>query len=703
MDKGTLEAIAKKLAGHHAKNELKAGYVFQALHVYDDDKGNVVYIRIRLKHPDGKKWIRPFHLCSKRKAWVLGEPKFNQNKLLYHLNNIVKNPHKDIWVVEGEQKVDRLECLGYLATTSGSSSSASTANWEILRDRNIIIWRDYDASGLSYAREVCSLLRPLNCRIKFIDVAQLHLPEKGDIIDWLEMNPGANQETLHGLPFLDDLPDDAAQQFEWLEPLPLTTAVLQNPYPLDALPSIIRDAVIEVQNYTKAPIALVAASALSAISLACQTYIDIKRDEKLCGPTGLFMVTIADSGERKSTCDNFFTKSIYEYEQKQADAAKPLFKDYNAKMAAWQAKGEGIKTEIRKLAGKGKDTKQLESSLIDLEHVKPEPPKVPRLIYSDVTPEALKSNLAMVWPSAGIISSEGGIVFGAHGMNKDTAMRNLSTYNQGWDGKGVPTDRRTSESFRAQEVRLTMAVQVQEVTIKEFTSRLGSLARGIGYFARVLFSWPESTQGQRFFTEAPEKWPHLAIFNQRITGILNSKPPIEQGVLTPNLMSLAPLAKLAWIKFHDAIEGELSQGGELCDVRDVASKLADNAARLAALFNFFEFGIDEDVSAESFDGASLIALWHLNEARRFFGELALSPVLINADRLESWLIGYCKKNNLRTVPTSIVLQTGPSCVRKASDMRLALHELQVLNRVRLNIDTTPNCIELNPALFKDEG
>jgi hypothetical protein len=57
----------------------------------------------------------------------------------------------------------------------------------------------------------------------------------------------------------------------------------------------IRDAIIEVKSYTKAPIPLVAASAIGAISLACQTYIDVKRDNKLFGPTGLFLVTIADS------------------------------------------------------------------------------------------------------------------------------------------------------------------------------------------------------------------------------------------------------------------------------------------------------------------------------------------------------------------------------------------------------------------------
>ena len=54
------------------------------------------------------------------------------------------------------------------------------------------------------------------------------------------------------------------------------------------------------------------------------------------------------------------------------------------------------------------------------------------------------------------------------------------------------------------------------------------------------------------------------------------------------MLSLTPEAKAAWVEYHDAIESELSSGGELYDVRDVASKSADNAARLAALFQMFE-------------------------------------------------------------------------------------------------------------------
>jgi len=491
---------------------------------------------------------------------------------------------------------------------------------------------------------------------------------------------------------------------EWPEPQPLIAdQIPREPYPLEALPETIRAAVLEVQNFTKAPIPLVAASALGAISLAGQTYVDIKRAENLCGPTSLFLINIADSGERKSTCDGYFTRALCNYEKESAENAKPLIYTYQGELEAWKSEVDGVKLKIKSQSGQGHDITDLRNRLIILESEKPQFIKVPRLIYGDVTPEALKHNMIEVWPSVGVISSEGGVVFGAHGMKKDSIMSNLATYNQGWDGKSIPTDRRTTTSLGTQEVRLTMAIQVQEATLKDFTSRLGTLARGTGYFARVLFSWPESTQGSRFFTEPPETWPYLDKFNKRITDILMQKSSIhEDGILKPKLLSLAPLAKLAWVRFHDGIEAELHSSGELYDVRDVASKAADNAARLAALFHLIEYGSDGDVEEDSFDGASLIVLWHLNESRRFFGELALPTELANAACLEEWLFAYCQRNQVNHVPTQIVAQFGPKGLRKIATIKSIVSELQRLGRARLNTDKKPNTIEINPALLNGD-
>lgn len=147
MDSNILRMEAKKLVGRYAKNELKEGFKPLALHIYDDAKGTVIYMRIRLKHSDGRKWIRAFHFCSDKNAWILGEPQFNHQKPLYHLGHIAKNPQRDVWIVEGAQKVDCLERLGCIATTSGGRASAATADWQPLCGREIIIWRDFDESA----------------------------------------------------------------------------------------------------------------------------------------------------------------------------------------------------------------------------------------------------------------------------------------------------------------------------------------------------------------------------------------------------------------------------------------------------------------------------------------------------------------------------------------------------------------------------
>ena len=107
---------------------------------------------------------------------------------------------------------------------------------------------------------------------------------------------------------------------DWDTPLPLGIQVASESYPIDAFPEVVRGAVEEVQAFTQAPLPLVASSALGALSLTGQAYVDVKRAEGLAGPTSLFLLTIADSGERKSTCDEFFTKPIREYERQQMEA-----------------------------------------------------------------------------------------------------------------------------------------------------------------------------------------------------------------------------------------------------------------------------------------------------------------------------------------------------------------------------------------------
>lgn len=488
----------------------------------------------------------------------------------------------------------------------------------------------------------------------------------------------------------------------WPEPLPLVDQVKPAPYPLDALPPIVLEAVKEVQTFTKAPVPLIAASALSALSLAAQAQVDIQRAEKLTGPASLFFLTIADSGERKSTCDKLFTQVIRDFQANQRIAAKPKLTDYQAEKGAWESIHSGIKDKLRQCVKKGEDTEIHEKDLREHEYHKPKPPKIPHLIFEDATSEALKWKLANEWPAGGIISSEAGIVLGSHGMGKDNLMRYLTTLNQLWDGSDIITERRTSESFTVENARLTIALQIQESTLRQFLSQSQGLPRGTGFLSRCLLSWPESTQGQRFFVEQPNHWPALEKFKQRLTHLLEQPVPFnDQGALLPLTMVLSQKAKQAWIDFYNAIESQLHSNGELYDIRDVASKSADNATRIAALFQLFEHGSGSTVELPAFEGASRIAAWHLHEARRFYGELGLSVIETNALKLQNWLLSYCRTHNtLELSRRDIQRNVIPTALRKGELLTNALSLLADTHRVREIKKGQQKHICINPALLE---
>ena len=525
----------------------------------------------------------------------------------------------------------------------------------------------------------------------FNDLAQLHGKEAVREAIEAACEPEATQAS-------DDErePDDSG---DWPEPQPLTAKVKPEHYPLDALPDTIRAAVEEVAAFVKAPLPLVASSALAALSLAAQAHIDVKRAEKLQGPVGLFLLTIADSGERKTTCDGFFSEAIRQYQQEQAEAMRPALERYQAANDAWAAERDGLLLAIKEAGKKGKPADKLRNDLAQHQREKPEAPRVPRLLLADETPENLAWGLARQWPAAGVVSSEAGLIFGAHGMGKDSVMRNLALLNILWDGGTHSVGRRTSESFTVKGARLTVALQVQEATLRAFFDKAGPLARGTGFLARFLVAWPESTQGYRAFTEPPATWPRLAAFHQRITTILVSPAPLnDDGSLSPALLSMTGEAKAAWVEYHDAIESELASGGELYDVRDVASKSADNAARLAALFQLFEHGMGGAIRLDCFESASRIAAWHLSESRRFFGELALPAELADAARLDGWLIEQCRRTRTHSIAKNHARQHGP--LRDGARLDAAIKELADLERLRLLKEGRRYTLALNPALLR---
>jgi len=490
----------------------------------------------------------------------------------------------------------------------------------------------------------------------------------------------------------------------WPQPARLESVASCQPYPIDALPDILRCAVQEVQSYVQSPVAMVASSALAAVAAASQAHFDVARDASLIGPTSLNLLVLGDSGERKTSSDRYFNRPILKYEAESRTRLAPELKRYEANRKAYDERVKGLGDAIRKQTRDGNDAQAERQKLAALELDAVDPPRVPELVLMDATPEGLTHSLATKWPSGVIASSEGGLIFGGQAMGRESIMRNLAILNSLWDGEQIKITRRSSEPLVARGVRLSVALQVQPTTLADFLDKNGGLARGIGYLARFLVARPDSTQGTRMYREPPTGWPALTAFESRIEKILRWEVALTgAGTLKPSTLSLSKDARQEWIKWHDAVERRLAAGGDLSSMQDVASKAADNLARVAALFDIVT-AIDRPkrVSAESVVRAGRLVDWHFMEAQRVFGEMAASVEQRAAQQLDEWLIERCHKEKVTEVTRRDAHRAGPRSTRCGNRLDQALSLLEEADRVRC-VETTNNrrLIQVSPHLLTE--
>ena len=490
----------------------------------------------------------------------------------------------------------------------------------------------------------------------------------------------------------------AAKIDSWPKPEQIVPALAAAPYPIEALPDEVRAAVQEVQGFLRAPLSMVAMSAVTAMSLAAQGIADVERAEGLRGPSSLFAITVAESGERKSACDSFFAKPLRDYEQARIDEHTEQAKDFEAEMAAWNARMEALTAGLRKEKGKAASADSV-AELAEVQRAKPEAPRLPQMFYEDTTPEAIAWGLAKKWPSAAIMAAEGGMILGGHGMSKETLVRNLALINVLWDGASVTVDRRTKESFRVAGARLTVGIQVQSGLLLDFVQSTRGLARSSGFLARFLIAWPESTQGFRDFCEPPPGFPALSAYHAQLRTMLERQGTLdEHGRLVPRVLPLEPGAKQSWVAWHDNVEHSMRPTREMADLKDVAAKAADNLARLAAVLAVFEDPTTTIVAERHICAGAAIMNWHLQEARRLFGKITPPEDLGDAIALDAWLIETARRQGGR-VKKLDARQRGPHAVRERERFTLALAILEDAARLHLVREGRTWWIEIHPSLL----
>ena len=657
----TAQDGARRLFGR----DIAEGFKPVALHCYADAEGVALFYRARLKHEDGRKVIKPIRLDGLR--FALGEPPAPaQGKPLYRLPELLAaDPDALVWIVEGEGCADALHGLGMVAVTSGSATSDNAADWQPMQGRHCVLWPDNNKPGTDYAARVAERLQALGGTVEVIDIDPLQLPVGGDVVDWLADHPNATAADVMTLPREAANP---AVRVEGTAPEPLRRPVPPpEPYPVKELGPILAPACESLRRVIQAPDAICGASLLAAASLAVQGLADVTVDGRVY-PLSLWFLSVAESGERKSAVDSQAMRPAREHEKGLASAYDAEAEAHRTQMEEWEARCSKARSMAKKAGGIG-----LADALREIGPAPP-PPLRPIVIAADFTAEGLAKLLAVGLPSMGAFTDEAALVFGGHGMSKETVSRTAGTLCKLWDSGSLDRIRAGDGPVKLYGRRLALHLMGQPVIAERALS--DDVLAGQGFLARCLLAWPQSTAGTRVYrSENLVDDAALIRYRARAADLLARPMPMAHGArneLALPLLSLSPDAMEFCIGLDAVIELQMAPGGSFATVKAWANKTVEQAQRIAGVLTLLENADARAIDAATMERAAELALWHLGEAARLAGTAALSPEVRDAEALLAW----AHENRHARVYSTMALQFGPARIREVETFRQAMGELE---------------------------
>ncbi|SMC69213.1 YfjI family protein [Primorskyibacter flagellatus] len=439
-------------------------------------------------------------------------------------------------------------------------------------------------------------------------------------------------------------------------------------YPVHALGPL-RGAVEAVQGITQAPVAIPAQSALAVASLAVQGFADV---DTLGGPRplALYALTMALSGERKSACDAPLMAALRDHEREQAKAQRDNMQSWANAHALWKGERDRILAEAKK--GKGEKRTAAQADLEALGAEPDAPPSADRTV-SEPTFEGLTKLFATGQPSLGLFSDEGGQFLGGHAMNSDNRQKTLAALNDLWQGNPIRRTRAGDGHATLYGRRLAVHLMVQPTVARSFMA--DPLAADTGFLPRFLMCEPPSAIGTRMQATARRDDRALAGFAGRLHDILDTPLPMDEETreLQPRSLGLAPDARTLLAGFADAIEAAQAPGGDLAHITGTASKVAEQAARIAGVLTLWPDLDAQAVKAETMADAITLAQFYLSEASRLASAATVSAEIDKAEALRKWLLESWPHPD---VMARDVVRLGPNPLRESPKARAALGILE---------------------------
>jgi hypothetical protein len=661
----------------------------RVIYTYVDESGRPLHRTIRTS----QKTFPQEHLQGDK--WVSGS---GPHLVLYHLDELVRRKNEMVCIAEGEKDVDRLRSLGYLATCNPMGAGKWRQSYtDTLANRDIALFYDNDAPekrrvGQEHATKVALALYHAGCKVRIID-----LPQGKDVSDFLDA--GATKQMLEDMirstPYLDSegiykwrarFDAGASSGTEWPDPILLQDDNIE-PLRIDILPGVLGEYSQALTRFTETPPELPVLSVLGVLSTAAAGKAEVEAETGYVEPVNLYVCPLLESGNRKTAVIQHATKPLVKHEQEQRKRLAPEIKRIESERKTLEAI---IDKQRRKL----KDTDQSEAQKIaELEANLPVAPPVPTLFTADVTTERLEVLLEANEGRLAVISDEGGIFDVIAG--RYNSAPNLDVWLKGHCGAPVRVHR-MGRTTLIDKPYLTVLISPQPVILSGLRDK--EFIRGRGLLARFLFALPVSPVGNRMLTPSPIPDRATEHYEDLVLNVLEWQPT------EPANLQLSAGAYSSWKAFQRTTEAQMADGGQLCRLRDWASKLPGASLRLAGLLHLGRYAkallaLPLEIELPEIQTAVEICQILSSHAIAAFNIVSEDPILTRAKRLLRWI---CSQESLEISKRDCFRAHQPHLFEKVEEMDLPLRILIDHHLIRLGERKTAGrrseMIEVNPAL-----
>ena len=474
----------------------------------------------------------------------------------------------------------------------------------------------------------------------------------------------------------------------WPTPEPLSSDPSKpTRYPIEAWDGLLQKVIKKIAYYQQVPDAMAGQCILGALAHMGQAHVDAPIGYKHM-PASLILITEGESGSGKTQAMDLSHHKIKEYEQKQYEEYITRHDEHKAQLASL----------------KGADLKDYQTN---------EPaPHNPERLFKDATIEPVLDKFVNgEITDASWSTDDAAQFFNGHTMKGDTAGNALAAITDLYSGGEVSRTRSQKNAYanprtKAYNVRMTLMLMAQRIILEPALT--DDMMNQQGFLARALIACPNSLQGYRTWDDierrqqSPHLDPDLLAYWDRCNDLLD---PVDSNAPTDD-KGAPKRYKMRWqdkqteqvfYEHMQAIENQQAKNMPLEYLKAYASRMAENASRIATLIAFFDKR--KTITTDDIKRAFMLVSYSTAERLRY-QDATPTGEQTDIEKLSIWLIDKAKAYNPAVLNKSFVTQHAPNALR-GKKLNFLLDDLESMGHIRLESEGRRRLVYVNPKLIID--